>query len=211
MHAQSVGRRQEILKAAEALLIEQGYERMTIKTVAERAGAAVGSITHAYKTKEALAAAVAKDLIEKLVADAEEALKGHDTDVEQAVRSLVAACSKWPERFRHYRVLVDYLEYGQRVVVGEKPETLQGRLERVLSDWARMHIQEGRIALLSSAQLFAVMIAPAICDVRFPVTRLPIKSNVNWTDLLSRAALIVLQSPNKKSRKKMRTDPLAGA
>jgi AcrR family transcriptional regulator len=189
-------------KAAEALLIEQGYERMTIKTVAERAGAAVGSITHAYKTKETLAAAVAKDLIEKLVADAEEALKGHDSDVGRAVRSIVGACSRWPEKFRHYRVLVDYVGFGQRVVVGEKPESFQGRVERVLAGWARMLIQQGSIAPLSSAQLYAIMIAPAICEVRFPVTRPAVKSNVDWIEALSSAALTALQPPKRKPIRK---------
>ena len=110
MQARSAGRRQEILKAAQALLIQQGYERMTIKAVAERAGAAAGSITHAYKTKDALATAVAKDLIDKLVADADAALKGHDTDVDWAVRTVIRACSEWPEKFRHYSALIGYVE-----------------------------------------------------------------------------------------------------
>src|SRR5215472_2546453 len=98
---------------------------MTFKTVAKRAGAAVGSFTHFYKMKQTLAAAVAKDLIDKLVADIEAALTGHDADVGRAVRAIVEACSKWPEKFRHYRALVGYAEFGQPVVVGERPHSLQ--------------------------------------------------------------------------------------
>lgn len=170
---------------------------MTIKTVAERAGAAVGSITHFYDTKQTLAAAVAKQLIDKLAADAETALTRHDTDVGRAVRSIIGACSNWTQKFPHYRALVGYIEFGQRVVVGERPESLQGRLERVLSAWARTLMQHGNIASLSSAQLYAVIIAPAICDVRFPVTRARTKSNIDWIESLARAALAALQPPKR--------------
>jgi AcrR family transcriptional regulator len=211
MRTRSVGRRQEILDAAQALLIGEGYERMTIKKVAERAGAAVGSITHFYNTKQTLAAAVAKDLIDKLAADAEAALKGHDTDVGRAVQSIVGACSNWPQKFRRYRDLVVYVEFGQRVLEGERPDSLQGRLERVLASWARTLIQNGKIAPLTSAQLYDVIIAPAICDVRFPVTRPSTKSNIDWIDLLSRAALVALQPPETKSGRKGKVEPAIGS
>jgi len=171
---------------------------MTMKTVAERAGAAMGSITHLYETKQALAAAVAKDMIDKLVADAETALEGHDADVGRALRSIIGACSTWTQKFPHYRALVAYAEFGQPVVVGEKPESLQGRLERVLAAWARTLMHEGNIAPLTSAQLYAVIIAPATCDVRFPATLTPINPNIDWIESLSRLALGALQPAKKK-------------
>jgi AcrR family transcriptional regulator len=199
MRTRSAGRRQEILGAAQALLIKQGYEGMTMKTVAERAGAAMGSVTHFFEKKQALAAAVAKDTIDKLAANAEAALKGHENDEGGAIRSIIGACSSWTQKFPHYHALVGYAEFSQRVVVGQRPDSLQARLEGVLADWARTPRQDGKIAPLSSAQLYAVIIAPAICDVRFPVIRPSTKSNIDWIDSLSRAALVALQPLKRKS------------
>jgi hypothetical protein len=44
--------------------------------------------------------------------------------------------------------------------------------------------------------------APAICDVRFPLTGPRPKSNVDWIESLSRAALVAIQLPETKAGRK---------
>jgi AcrR family transcriptional regulator len=185
--ARSGARRREILKAARALLIEHGLPGMTMAKVAKQSRSAIGSILHFYKTKDALAAAVADEVISAIADDAEQALHGYNSEVAPAVRSLLAACSKWPQRFPHYRRLAGYVEPDRGGANG--PLGLQVRLERVLADWARRLTVVGRVVPLSSAQLYAILVAPAICDTTEAIVPAPGKQEMEWIDFLASAAL----------------------
>src|ERR1700688_1587073 len=103
-------RRNRILKAAAALFFEHGFDGTTLIEVSKASRAAVGSITHFFGDKSALAAYVHDDLLGDLAADAETALGGHGTDVEAAIRALVAACLGWKEKFPPHRRLIRMLE-----------------------------------------------------------------------------------------------------
>jgi AcrR family transcriptional regulator len=187
--ARSAARKREILRAARALLIEDGLRGMTMAKVAKLSRSATGSILHFYKTKEALVASVAEEAICTVAADAEAALHSHDAEVAPAVRSLLTACSKWPQRFPHYRRLAGYVEPDRGAANGPPARGLQARLERVLADWARRPIAVGRVVPLSSAQLYAILIAPALCETADAVVPAPGKQEVEWIDFLASAAL----------------------
>jgi AcrR family transcriptional regulator len=187
-HARSKARKREILNVARTLLIERGLNGTSIAEVANRSGAAVGSVTHFYKTKDALAAAVAEEVIGAVVADAEAALTGHDSDVERAVRSLLAACSRWPREFPHYQRLARYTESDPPMTDGPGAQGLQVRLEKVLVAWARPLIAAKRVVRLSSAQLYAILIAPVLSDTTNPAEA-PHGKQDDWIGFLSSAAL----------------------
>jgi AcrR family transcriptional regulator len=187
--ARSAARKREILKAARALLIKDGLQGMSLAKVAKQSRSATGSILHFYKTKDALAAAVAEEVIDAVVADAEAALGGHDAEVEPAVRSLLMACSKWPHRFPRYRRLAGYVEPDRGAANGPPVRGLQVRLERVVADWARRLIVVGRVVPLSSAQLYAILIAPALCNTADAVVPAPGKQEMEWVDFLTAAAV----------------------
>ncbi|HUJ97009.1 MAG TPA: helix-turn-helix domain-containing protein [Stellaceae bacterium] len=187
--ARSAARKREILRAARALLIEDGLQGMTLAKVARQSRSATGSILHFYKTKETLVESVAEEVIDAIVGDAAAALRGYDAEVEPAVRSLLTACSKWPQRFPHYRRLAGYVEPDRRGANGPPARGLQARLERVLADWARRLITLGRVVPLSSAQLYAILIAPALCETADAVVPAPGKQEMEWIDFLVSAAL----------------------
>jgi AcrR family transcriptional regulator len=194
--ARSAARKREIVRAAHALLIEDGLQGMTMAKVAKRSRSAIGSILHFYKTKDALVASVAEEVIDAVAADAAAALRDRDAEVAPAVRSLLAACTKWPQRFPHYRRLAGYIESDWGTANGPPARGLQARLERVLADWARRPIAVGRMLPLSSAQLYAILIAPAICETADAVAPAPGKQEIEWIDVLASAALkaIVLRT-----------------
>jgi AcrR family transcriptional regulator len=214
MQARSVGRKQEILEAARVLLIEQGYDRMTFKSVAELSGAAVGSITNFFKTKEALAAAVAKEMNDKLVADAEASLERHGTDVDPAVRSLITACSRWPQKFPHCHQLARYADAEQQPAKKSSSPGLQARLESVLAAWARSLIAANRLVPLSSSELYAILIAPAACDTTRPINTAPANRRIDWVDFLASVAIhaIAVQQhgPKQRARSPAHDRPSAG-
>ena len=51
---QAIATKKKIRKAAYALLIEEGYDRLTMNKIAAKAGVAVGSLYHYYNSKEEL-------------------------------------------------------------------------------------------------------------------------------------------------------------
>jgi hypothetical protein len=159
-------------------------------------------------------AALAEEMIEAVAAQAQATLQGHDHDVEKAIRSLLTASSEWPQKFSQYRRLTGYLEVGRLLAHGARAEGLQPRLEKLLAAWARPLVPLGRVAALSSAELYAVILAPAVCDTTCPVSLAPGKSGGDWLEFLSSAAVNAIVPPKKKRKPKTEQGPsfeLAGA
>jgi AcrR family transcriptional regulator len=193
----AAGRHDQIVRTCKILVCRSNFHYLSCyinklpHRLASPNGAPAESL-HFYKTKEALAASVAEEVIDAVAADAEAALQGHDAEVAPAVRSLLTACSKWPQRFPHYRRLAGYVEADRRAANGPSARGLQVRLEVVLADWARRLIAVGRVVPLSSAQLYAVIIAPALCDTTAAVVPAPGKQEIEWIEFLASAALKVI-------------------
>jgi AcrR family transcriptional regulator len=199
MQARSSIRQSDILIAARRLLLERGFERMTVAMVAKNAGASLGSVTHFFKTKERIAAAVANQVIEAIASDAQTALHDGGRNLEQSIRSLIAAALAWPKKFPRYRELVAYdlshTPSGTRSV----PKGMQARLETLLADWARPRILDGSVVALSSAELFAIVLGPALCDISGPVVRFPTDGSLNWADFLGWTAIRAIRPAKQKA------------
>jgi AcrR family transcriptional regulator len=206
MQARSSKRKSEILAAARRLLLERGFEGMTIAMVARSAKASVGSVTHFFETKERLAESVAEEVSEEIAAEAQTALRS-GRNVEQAVRNLIAAALGWAQKFPRYRELVGYAGQGGAAPV---QAGLQRRLEKVLADWTRTLTSERPVAVLSSAELFAVVLAPAMCDTSDPILRSPIGATQNWGDLISRVAIRAVLPAEPKAGKATKSSRARG-
>jgi AcrR family transcriptional regulator len=197
-------RRRQIRKAAAALFVEKGFDGTTFIKVSKASRTAVGSITHFFVDKGGLAAAVYDDTMGELAADARAALRGHGADVPAAIHGLLSACLTWDKRFPHHRRLLGMLEqYGSRSQRSRTDED-NDTLPKVLADWAGPLIRDGSVAPFSPSQLYAVVLAPAMCaatagagptaDVR--------GSSINWLDVLTATALAAI--PPRKSQPKPR-------
>lgn len=162
MQARSIQRKEAILIAAQELLIQQGYEATTFKKVAKRARSVVGSVINFYGTKASLMAAVADQILGAIATEVDGILQTHDADVERAVPAIVAAAITWRKKFPEYRRLLACLDASARCKDSEA-QGLQSRLEPILDVWSERLFKLGRIRSLSAAQLYAVLVAPALC------------------------------------------------
>lgn len=194
----SAAKRRRILQAAAALLAEQGFDGMTFAEVSKASGAAVGSIMHFFVDKAGLAAAVADDLASRLVADAERALRAaHGQDVAAAISALLSAALHWPRKFPGHQRLIGMIAAFTPAQAG-----IEQRLGQVLADWAEPLIRMGAVAPLSPTQLYAVILAPAICAAA-PVAPAGAKRqgpSIEWRQILTSAALTAI-TPDTKSKR----------
>ena len=188
MHDSSA-KRDWILKAAAKLFVKHGFDGTTFATVSKASGAAVGSTVHFFGDKGELAAAVYDRAACRLVNVAKTALHGHKTDVEAAIRELLSVFLKWAEKSPHDRRLIGkleaYMSTEQIQTVG-----LQDRLAEVLASWAGK-LGPKHVARLSPSQLYAVVLAPAMCVIT-PATNLPPndrRSPIDWVQVPTSAAV----------------------
>ena len=92
------GRREELLRAARAVLAQNGYERTTVSSIATRANVAQGTFYLYVPSKEALPAALAEQMSE-VMGDA--ALTACDaSSLDEAMDALVTNSLAAAEQFR---------------------------------------------------------------------------------------------------------------
>jgi len=194
--------RKRILKAAAALFFEHGFDGTTFIKISKASRTAVGSVTHFFVDKSGLAAAVYDDVVGDLVADAKTALRGQGTDVAVAVRALLSACLTWDEKFPHHRRLISMLEAYASAPERTRTDEAPDGLAKVLAEWAEPLARKDLVAPFSPSQLYAVILAPAMCattpaagpasDVR--------ASSIDWLAVLTDAAVTAIAPPKKKPR-----------
>jgi AcrR family transcriptional regulator len=81
--------RTNLLQAARGIFAEKGYEKTRMQDIAERAGVAVGTIYLYFKTKDAMAIALADELNARLLAESISQLE--QPDLEKAIGDAVHA------------------------------------------------------------------------------------------------------------------------
>ena len=90
MHPTPRGRRARILAAAARLFRTQGFERTTVRQIADAVGLQSGSLFHHFKSKEAILLAVMEDGVRQAIAAADRVLAAARTPPER-FRALVRA------------------------------------------------------------------------------------------------------------------------
>src|SRR5512139_3034331 len=96
-------RRQEILAAARACFLEQGFESTTIDHIRARSGASTGSIYHLFAGKEAILGALLIDAVtewQKSLVAALDSANGAEEAVRAAVHRYCEFVETDPERAR---------------------------------------------------------------------------------------------------------------
>ncbi len=135
--------------------------------------------------------------------DAKVALHEHKADIEAAIRALLAEVLSWPEQFprelRLCRLLASYVTArGGRAV-----PSLSERLALLLAAWAEPFIGRGLVIPLSSTQLYALILAPALsASVDAGATFAKAESGIDWLELLSLNAIRAIQVPADKVKRR---------
>jgi AcrR family transcriptional regulator len=154
--------KRDILDAAAAVFIKEGFEGTTFAEIAKGAGGVVGSVQHAFPRKAQLAAAVYDDVVGGLIAGCEAALGGQGRDPQTAIRALLRACLVWAKKERRRRHLLVLLEANVSIRTMTASGGLQKQMEQVLRAWADPLIKVDLVIPMSPAQMFSVLLAPAL-------------------------------------------------
>jgi AcrR family transcriptional regulator len=191
--------RAKILDAAARLFAVHGFEATTFAMIGEGAGAATGSIVHCFHDKTALAGIIYVGAMDRLVAAVARAIDRHPTDVPGTIHAVISACFSWAEAHPGDNTLFRALHEhaGPHEEIGK-----QARLEPLMAAWAQPLIRAGLLQPLAPAQLYAVIIAPAICGAAASLALLDghTPPEIAWASVLSTAALAAVQPLNPKSR-----------
>lgn len=92
-------RKEQILKAARAVLAEKGFSQMRVSEVVERAGLSQGSFYLHFPSKDAVVAELVQNMVLDAIALVEEAITP-DQDIEASLRATVSSYYKVCFRYR---------------------------------------------------------------------------------------------------------------
>ncbi|MHB8717603.1 MAG: TetR/AcrR family transcriptional regulator [Candidatus Dormibacteria bacterium] len=108
----ALGRRDQIVRAAAAVLGRLGYADSSVKLIAHEAGVAPGLVHYYFASKEELLVAVVHSLEREMVADWQAAIAGIDDPLERIVAALDHTALRCTERPEFFRLLFDLYVVG---------------------------------------------------------------------------------------------------
>lgn len=153
--------RAALLSAGLATFDTLGYERATVEAIRTAAGVSNGSFFHAFRTKEALAAAV---FIEALRSyhDAIVAPLGAGPGAAEGVAALISAHLGWvsAERSRA-KFLFEQSRAEWFAAIADEQRAANGELEDALEHWRRPLVEAGALWPMSPLMFFSQLIGPA--------------------------------------------------
>ncbi len=76
--------RRKILQTAKELMVKQGYKKTTIRQIVSESGVTSGSIYHLFPSKEKIFQAIVNDLMDRVVAIADESFQDKDPALRYA-------------------------------------------------------------------------------------------------------------------------------
>ena len=152
--AQKQATRAQVLAAARELFVEVGYEAATIRTIAERAGVATGSVFTTFPSKIAILRAVMDERLEKLFQELDAVaphLRGPTVD---RLCSILAV--HYDFEMRRPRLFTAFLAANFEWSDGEPVITYgrQPRLNGILRDILTAGISNGEVRSDADLELF---------------------------------------------------------
>jgi AcrR family transcriptional regulator len=154
--------RDQILQAAAALFLAQGFDATSMDQVRQRAGVSNGSLYHHYPSKNHLARALYEAALADFHAALLKAIAG-DPAAERGVRALVAAYLAWvlrhPERARVLHEL-----RRTTAIAGAEPDwgALNAQAHGALRAWAEACMQRGQMKTMPFGVWIALVFAPLL-------------------------------------------------
>ena len=154
--------REQILQAAAALFLAQGFDATSMEQVRQRAGVSNGSLYHHYPTKNHLARALYEAALADFHAVLLKALAG-DPAGEEGTRALVAAYIGWVlKRPDEARVLHELRR--TTAISGAEPDwgALNAEAHGRLRAWAEACAARGEMKHMSFGVWIALVFAPLL-------------------------------------------------
>lgn len=154
-------RRAQVLRAARTCIVTHGYERVTMRDIAETAGVSTGTVVHYFQDKETVLEAALLDKITDTGITFRAALAGAHSARERLERLVEASLPATDEVRDEWRLWLTF--WGEAT----RNERLRAVSERQHQRWTRFLariVREG-LATGEFAQLDADMVAPLIAAV----------------------------------------------
>lgn len=148
----SISKKEALLQAAKELFGEFGYADTTFKKISERAGVALGLLTHHYGNKEKLFLAAGIDVLEHFLVVLKEAAAKGETGYDSVLKFCTAYLDYSVDRTSNWLVLVRCSPYSDmktktdRDLMYEKFNQVPRELEKQL----RRGMEDGSIRQLPS-------------------------------------------------------------
>jgi AcrR family transcriptional regulator len=133
-------RRTQILRAARTCIVSQGYERVTVRDVAETAGVSTGTIVHYFGDKDTMLEAALLDKVQDTGIAFRAALSGAQTAWERLERLVTASLPETEEVRDEWRL---WLTFWGEVTRNERLRTVSERQHRRWTRFLARIIAEG--------------------------------------------------------------------
>lgn len=122
--------RQEIVRAAERIFAQKGYQAATIEEIAREAEFAVGTLYNLFKGKEELYSRVIESFVRQFMTDFELKVVSED-DPEKAIAALIALrLAHYDEHREFIRIALELSPCGRTDPARVLPEEVRGLHER---------------------------------------------------------------------------------
>jgi AcrR family transcriptional regulator len=129
-------RREQIVAAAAKVLAREGYERASMKQIADEVGVASGLLHYYFENKAELLAEVVAGMHDEIDADWRKAIEGVDDPFDRISVAISRVAARFEERPEFWRLLVDMYAVGLRnPVIGQ-------RLRRMCEDMITHVVEE---------------------------------------------------------------------
>ncbi len=120
-------RREQICRAAAAVIAREGFAGSTMRMVAEEAGVSTGMLNHYFANRQDLLMQALVFVSERTQARYRRALEGIPPGVERLTALLDSALSSDPEMIETWRVWID--AFGEAVRLPELRHTIEARMQ----------------------------------------------------------------------------------
>jgi AcrR family transcriptional regulator len=140
-HQSPESRKQQILLAAEIVLLKEGIEKFTIDQVILHAQIAKGTVYKYYKSRDHLLSEMSVKAVVMLFSSFKSAVVGRNSSLEK-IRAVIHACYHFYKLYPQYYGLLNYFERTD-VNPTEKSEYL--KVSTSLQEFVEIILHEGKI------------------------------------------------------------------
>ncbi len=150
-----------LLTAAKELFGEFGYVETTFKKISEKAGVALGLLTHHYGNKEKLFMAAALDVLDNFLCALREATAKGETGYDSVINFCNAYLDFSIDKNTHWLVLVRCSPYSDMKTMADR-EIMTESFQQVYDELEihlRRGVEDGSIRKLDSAETTGVIIS----------------------------------------------------
>jgi TetR/AcrR family transcriptional regulator, transcriptional repressor of bet genes len=154
-------RRAQVLRAARMCIVTHGYERVTMRDIAETAGVSTGTVVHYFQDKETVLEAALLDKITDTGITFRAALAGAHSARERLERLVEASLPATDEVRDEWRL---WLTFWGEATRNERLRAVSERQHQRWTSFLARIVREG-VTAGEFAQLDADMVAPQIAAV----------------------------------------------